>query len=350
MTRLVLVALMFLLFAPQAFTQTFVGASGSGFSAGAAGLVFAAAPDGIEDRCTALGVVGASGATTAGCICSEPMNTNTTYPHNSDPANSDDASDCWSLGDSNWISFQNNGTWGSLATTSWPGWGSLEYVAEQGGSVTFLTGLTPTVIAAGTKTLCYRYYWQIPNTFDPDSDNGACQARNKFMEIQYGPDPLPPFDTFQLQVEENAAQTCNVFPNFNFLNTDWDSGPLQQNYGFTPSAGPSGSIISECYEKPCRIEMCVVGNIATGESIKVRSRFTALVDGAEYDAETTPGNLGTGPNPGLVTNWGGNAFQSGANGDAVYGLFMSAIWAGDDSGGARWIGCAEEVEGIGCQP
>jgi hypothetical protein len=333
-----------ILLSSTASAQINYGVGGSGTSMAAppsGGGGFAAAPDGAEDRVTEL--VG------QGLIaCGEPLNlpagntiTTTVY----DTASSNNTTECWGRG-SGYMNWDATPTYTAEATTNW---GNVATAMRSGGTAWPMTLWVPDFPSENGAT-CWRFYFQATQDY---GNTGGCETncggqtvfgectvpttwRNKLMQSGIGG---------QIQVEDEGGgdSLCESGGNYGTIRGTLDNGAGE---GSTiPLLGPSSEpfTFAVCKDGPCRIEFCVDGNTQTRTNLVYRARAWSQDTGLIYT--TTPmgpfNDSAETPNPWVN---GGDWFHSGT-GQPLYGMLAAAHWPTDTD---QWIGCAEEIEGIGC--
>lgn len=285
-----------------------------------------------EQRCTELG---------ARCLCSEPLNgPETAYGgilSNSkfDPASSDDASECWGRAGGGFQSFDSDGnqTMASVST-----FGSAKYALRQGvgGGYYWLYGMKVDghEAVAGDQTICWRYYKQVDSDYgSTGAYTGACGSgetwRNKIMSTGLRGQSV--------QLEEGeGGETCRIGSSYP-ITLSVDNGPNSGNYYPLPKVG-----YDSCKSKPCRIEMCISGNIKNGTNIVYRAKVVPLSTGVESSVTSPTMTSLSGTTNDFV--WGGDMFHTGGHGGSYVNYFIQAQW---NDANVHWIGAAPEVEGAG---
>lgn len=283
-----------------------------------------------EARCAALG---------ANCLCSEPLDgPEAAYGgilnnSNADPASSDDATECW--GRSGYQSFDSDGNQTMAPVTTF---GTARYALRQGvgGGFYWLYGLKVSghEAVAGNQTICWRYYKQVDSDYgSTGAYTGACGPtetwRNKIMSTQLRGQ--------QVQLEEGeGSEVCRIGSSYP-ITLSVDNGPNSGNYYPTPSVS-----YDNCKSAPCRIEMCISGNIQNGTNIVYRAKIVPVNTGVESTVTSpTMTSLSGATN---YYNWGGDMFHTGGHGGSYVNYFIQAQW---NDANVHWIGAACEIEG-GC--
>src|SRR5262245_16610617 len=281
----------------------------------------ASANPAVEARCTELG---------ANCRCSETMDeVNSDVGPHTDFASSPDASECWGNGP------RANGTgigWGdadehgnTIAAPS--GWGTAGHVLRVPGMAGVWGFLPKAAVTSSTRTLCMRWYQQMPPPYMGTGIQCSVQdARNKMFQLYFGSTPT----LFQCeQRSDNSA--CQ--------DTEYRCGD--------PAGGTTNSPVpfvhnSDCDTKPCRFEYCFDGNIQAGTNLIIRQVYKSLKTGVTSTATT-----GTAWNPGPINFspgiLGGDWWHKAPSSQSTYrGYFMIGTWDTDTN---QTIGAASEIEG-----
>jgi len=303
----------------------------------------ASAQSGAEQRCSELG---------SNCVCSEPLesggqNFSTGY----DFPDSPDSKECWG-NRSGASSFQvgNDNNKSMVDISSDPGWGNASSAVNHRGSYIWMN--PPKVdsgalkIDSSVRTYCMRYYIEVDDTYSPagsshDSANGRCETvhrcnrngdyyncRNKTFQANFG--------GYLVQGEERSSGDCPGAGAHNPLDFYVSGAALDKRY--TPSPAVN---LNHCDGAPCRLEMCIDGNISTGKNLQVRVRYTSLEPGGpEGYAVSDVFSAASGPT--ISDFWGGDFFHSGPDGGSRISHFMVGSWTSDTN---QWIGPAAEIEG-----
>lgn len=288
-----------------------------------------------EARCLALG---------SNCECSEPLDgpesaVGGQVSGGHDFASSPDPLECWGRG-GDFLLFDVAETHSMVPVT---GWGNATYALRQTGGLMWFYARIPSAFTARDKTVCYRYYKQVPSDYGStgagptcaalgcpfDSGPGMNTCRNKLISSGVTGQ--------QMQLEEEQQGDCPPLGEFRPISISIDSGPGDGNYGFDPPIS-----FASCVSAPCRIELCIDGNITAGTNIQYRAQIVPVSTGVVHSAITPVVDpAGTGPTHNYV--WGGDMYHTGPN-DADHGFWMSARWQADTD---QWIGAASEIEGAG---
>ena len=177
---------------------------------------------------------------------------------------------------------------------------------------------------------------QIPEGYGSTGAGGQyCPTswRNKFFQTDIG--------GYQTQLEEAQTGPCPPPGTFTRIELGPDNGPdeiVGSGYAFSPN-----TYLSSCKDAPCRLEYCIEGDLDGGTSITQKARIHSIQDGFTRTA-STPGGSDYGG--GLADQFyiGIDRFHSGP-GDADMNFVMQGTWTDVND---HWIGCAPEVEGVGC--
>jgi hypothetical protein len=154
-----------------------------------------------------------------------------------------------------------------------------------------------------------------------------------------------------VQMEEASNSVCPAEGSHKTFNMSVNSGPAAGNYGV--SLGPG-----DCKTFPCRLEMCAMGDLAVGSSVRLWYRVTKMAQGSGgYLTASTTSNNGT-----AYVNWGGGPGSNEPHGfrinhsngdiyqrtgDYTVGMVIETRYSTD---AGQWPGPALEVEGPGSQP
>ena len=285
----------------------------------------------FEDACVNLSATG-------NCICSEPMATDEggAFINNGhDFSDSPDLTEC--MGNRPGMqSFQTDGT-NQNTMVPVTEWGSVPFALNQkNGSLIWLNASNvvsgPVAFTSADRVQCYRYYQQVDANYS-NAGSGGCEnggnQRNKLMQTQWSS------ANQQVQLQERADGSCP------------SSSPTAHG-SITLTVEQHGQIelspaisLGDCDTKPCRIELCIDGNLSSGNNIVHRARVHSMKTGVT--GSVTLGSAFHGA-PTMPSFWGGDLFHSGPTGDSRNGYFMEARWQTDSN---QWIGPACEIEG-GC--
>ena len=141
-----------------------------------------------------------------------------------------------------------------------------------------------------------------------------------------------------IQLQESPSFDCPASPNHNGFRIDLSGTPDGIPNAYLSGASPI--TFSECDGAPCRVEMCVDGNLQAGTNIQLRARITSL-EGARSEVEATSQSFNGTAGPFNPSTWGGDFFHSGQTGGMWVSHFMAAKWQTDAN---DWIGAATEIE------
>jgi hypothetical protein len=285
----------------------------------------------MEEACSRL-------AATGNCICSEPMAADEggAFINNGhDFSDSPDASECMG----NRSGMQSFGTSGTNRHKMVPvtGWGSVQFALNQkNGNFIWLNGANvvsgPAAFTSADRVQCYRYYQQVDANYSNAGSGPACEnggnQRNKLMQTNWSSAP-----NTLVQLQEAADSTCPAVGSHGAITLTVEVfGQVRLSPTIT---------LGDCDTKPCRIELCIDGNLKTGSNIVHRARVHSIKTGVTGSVSLGPAFHGA---PTLADFWGGDLFHSGPTGDSRNGYFMEARWQTDND---QWIGPACEIEG-GC--
>lgn len=270
-----------------------------------------------EQRCTELG---------GACACSEPMAASEGGAVIRDFHNFSDsppASEC----DRHQAYFGTDGTHRMVPVNTF---GSAPYALDwtQDGYI-WLRGKSN--FSSADRVVCYRYYKQVDDLYSP-AGNSGCEnrstQRNKVFQMSFSSTPV--------QVEDNSAGSCPALGSFTPIDIAVHGGTAEGRYAPSPRVD-----WNDCDTKPCRLEFCADGNLASGNNISFRLRITSLESGKVGVVTTPAANYGP---PALPDFWGGDLYHSGPTGTSRIGYFIQTIWQTDQD---QWPGPAVEVEGTG---
>ncbi len=282
-----------------------------------------------EQRCNELG---------ANCLCSEPLQDTTTRSigDQHDFADSPNGSEC-----KNYETSSNRVR--TINEFGMPAGNSVDRVleiAEDGASVNWIRGEESA--PSSTQRMCVRYYATYDENFSGVGQNGAgCPAERNKM-VQFG------FQGANVQLQEAVnPQGCHgpgtsnpAYQPIYLTNTAISNFYLQNNQG-------DYATFDKCWKSNgwCRIEVCVAGNIASGQNVYTEARMTMLSDGDVYAARqgnrTNMGNFGGGQTGADLYHGQGSV---GGYGGYYISHFMQASWSSDSG---QWIGAATEIESGG---
>lgn len=282
-----------------------------------------------ESRCTALG---------ANCLCSEPLNGPETAAGGilsnakPDPVSSDDATECW--GRTGFQSFDSDGNQ-TMAPVSTFGGAKYALRSAPGGGFFWLYGakVSSHEAVAGNQTICWRYYKQVDSDYgSTGAYKGACSStqtwRNKMMSTM--------LKGQQVQLEEGEGnETCVIGSSYPIA-LSIDNGPSSGNYYLSPKIS-----YDSCKSAPCRVEMCISGNIQNGTNIVYRAKVVPVATGVESVATSPVMTSLSGLGATNAYTWGGDMFHSSAYGGSYVNYFMQAQWP---DANVHWIGAASEIE------
>lgn len=318
--------LLVLLFIPiVAFADSFSGVSLSGVRSttisGGSGIA------GVEAACTTSGLYGSGG----NCICSEMLNESIVdaglgIPDSLDPPASPDTHECWGrfTSPAPTLGIESGRVASTADVSALAGWGTVNYALEQTNQ--FIWAMAPyNPITSSTRTLCVKYFRQHNN---PWSDDAGC--RTKGIQMNFNDRlAIAQFTT------QSDGGSCSTTPKPYWLQmSDIAVGLSSETFLTTVKS-------DECDDKPCKLEMCVDGNILAGTSLQVRARVTSY-EGAGEVSSVASSVWSPGGGPSNHDFFGGDWWHSGGGSEIMLsGMF--SVWAWD-SDTDQWPPNTTEIE------
>jgi hypothetical protein len=234
---------------------------------------------------------------------------------------------------------------GGDVTTDWNSDGGtpLKIIQTTGSAVTY-TQYDGTTFASGDTTMSIRSGSpDVPNdtyTFVGRGCDGC--PRNKHGFVDWGTD-----SKFTYSEQSTGVALPATDPNTHYnWNMNVGGGP------FAASPGPnyliSGGNLAFCVDAPCRVEYCVAGGLVDGDTIAFEMHIYRTDTGFQASKTTPYRTANGGPSldrAGPLMNHTGGDVPSGGTGSWYWGMAMEARWETD---AGQLIGCAEEIEGVGC--
>lgn len=312
----------------SARSQTFTGASGSGADIGTvSGEAGGGAIAGVEAACTDSGLYGSGG----NCICSEPLDISVSdvgagAPDLYDFPDSPDTHECWGrfTSPAPMLGIESGATLSTVSVSGASGWGTASYALSQ--TSPFVWAMAPYgPITSSTRTYCVKYFRQNDN---PWHDDGTCRTKGIQMNFDGR------LALVQLTTQSDGG-SCSTTPKPYWLQMAEIGG------GTTYTTSVS---TDQCDDKPCKIELCVDGEISTGTNLQHRARITSY-EGAGEVSTVTSAVWSPGGGPSNYDFFGGDWWHSGGGAEIMkHGYF--SVWAWD-SDTDQWPPDTCEIEG-GC--
>lgn len=298
-------------------------------SAGSLAFAMAAPAAAQEQRCNELG---------SNCLCSEPLQDTTTRSirDRHDFADSPDAKECKPYETS-------SSRVRTINEFGMPAGNTVDRVLEipeDGASVNWIRGEESA--PSSTKRMCVRYYATYDENFSGVGQNGAGCPSERNKMVQFG------FQGANVQLQEAVnPQGCH---GPGTANPDYQpiylTNTAISNYYLRNASGDYATF-DKCWKGTgwCRVEVCVAGDIASGQNVYTEARMTMLSDGDVYSARqgnrTNMGNFGGGQTGADLYHGQG---PIGGLGGYYISHFMQASWSSDSG---QWIGAANEIESGG---
>lgn len=321
--RLAAIVLLLLLACTHADAQTIAGGTSSGAAFGtASGGGGGGGIAGVEAACTDSGLYGSGG----NCICSETLNSSLTITGSTyDAPDSPDTHECWGRFSSVWAETDDGTGISTTSVTGGSGWGTTDYALLQnnGSYVWAMAPIAP--ITSSTRTYCVKYFRKNDN---PWNDDGTCRTKGIQMN----------FDNRAANVQlttQSDGGSCSTTPKPYWLQMSEIGGGT--NYTTTVYT-------NECDDKPCKIELCVDGEVLAGANLQHRARITSY-EGAGEVSIVTSAVWSPGGGPSNQSVFGGDWWHSGGGSQEMNHSHFS-VWAWD-SDTDQWPPDTCEVEG-GC--
>lgn len=276
--------------------------------------------EGIESACTTSGLYGAGG----NCVCSETFNQNAAEPSisgNYDVPISPDSHECWGNRFSGVsLEVESGESVETVDVSSDPAWGDIDFVERQ--SNMFLWAQAPiAAVTSSTRTYCVKFWRQYETK--PWSDDGSC--RTKAAQFNFG----GTLAWFQAQNQSDGG-TCTTTAKPHWFTVN------DTNYTTTVRT-------NECDDEPCKIEVCIDGNVQAGTNLQFRMRLTSFEGVGETSIVTSAGSLTA---PGSISNQGftgGDWWHSSPGTEYMrHGPF--SVWAWDTDTD-QWPPNTVEIEG-----